>query len=109
WDVASSAGVTRFAANSRFVAERIRRFYHREAEIIHPFVDDAFLRPPLASERGDDHLVVSSLVPYKHVELAVAAADATGRRLVVIGGGPLLETLSRRAGPNVVFLGNVSR
>jgi glycosyltransferase involved in cell wall biosynthesis len=109
WDVASSAGVTKFVANSNFVAERIQRFYGREAEVIHPFVDDAFLRCPLPAARGDFHLVVSALVPYKRVELAVDAAEATGRRLVVIGGGPLLPALSRRAGPNVQFLGNVSR
>jgi glycosyltransferase involved in cell wall biosynthesis len=109
WDVASSAGVTKFVGNSRFVAERIRRFYGREAEVIHPFVDEAFLRAPFAVRRDDFHVVVSALVPYKRVELAVEAAEASGRRLVVIGGGPLLEKLSRRAGPNVVFLGNVSR
>jgi len=109
WDVASSAGVTRFVANSRFVAERIRRFYDRDADVIHPFVDDAFLRAPLAEAREDYHVVVSALVPYKRVELAVEAAEASGRRLVVIGGGPLLPALSRRSGPNVQFLGNVSR
>src|SRR5436853_816402 len=65
WDVASSAGVTRFVANSRFVAERIRRFYGREAEVIHPFVDEAFLRQPLAVGRDEFHLVVSARVPYK--------------------------------------------
>jgi glycosyltransferase involved in cell wall biosynthesis len=105
WDAASSAGVTRFVANSRFVADRIRRFYGREAEIIHPFVDDIFLRSPLREERDDFHVIVSALVPYKRIELALE----TGRQLIVIGGGPLLESLRRRAGPNVTFLGNVSR
>src|SRR5438067_330566 len=109
WDVASSAGVTRFVANSHFVADRIRRFYGREADVIHPFVDEAFLGCPLAAVREDFHLIVSALVPYKRVELAVDAIESTGRRLVVIGSGPLLPKLSRRAGPNVTFLGNVSR
>ena len=109
WDVASSAGVTRFVANSHFVADRIRRFYGRDAEVIHPFVDEAFLGCPLPAARGDFHLIVSALVPYKRIELAVDAIEATGRRLVVIGSGPLLPKLSRRAGPNVTFLGNVSR
>ena len=105
WDVASSAGVTKFVANSHFVAERIRRFYGREAEVIHPFVDEAFLRAPLREDRDDFHLIVSALVPYKRIELALDV----GHTLVVIGGGPLLDTLRRRAGPNVTFLGNVSR
>src|SRR5437870_2875285 len=51
WDVASSAGVTRFVANSHFVADRIRRFYGRDAEVIHPFVDEAFLGCPLPAAR----------------------------------------------------------
>jgi glycosyltransferase involved in cell wall biosynthesis len=109
WDVASSAGVTQFVANSHFVADRIRRFYGRDAEVIHPFVDEAFLSCPLPVARGDTHLIVSALVPYKRIELAVDAIESTGRRLVVIGSGPLLPELSRRAGPNVTFLGNVSR
>jgi glycosyltransferase involved in cell wall biosynthesis len=109
WDVAASAGVTRFVANSRFVAERIRRYYGRDAEIIHPFVNEIFLRFPLREQREDFHVIVSALVPYKRIELALETTEDTGRKLVVIGGGPLLETLRRRAGPNVTFLGNVSR
>lgn len=109
WDVRTAAEVTRFIANSTFVRDRIRRYYDRDAEVIHPFVDDAFLRAPLAGDRDDYHLVVSALVPYKRVELAIAAAVASGRRLVVIGGGPLLDELRRRSGPNVELLGAVSR
>lgn len=107
WDVASSKNVTRFVANSNFVRERIRAYYDRDAEVVHPFVDDVFLDAPLNDRRDDFHLVVSALVPYKHVELAIEAAE--GRRLVVIGGGPLLDSLCARSGPNVQFLGHVSR
>jgi glycosyltransferase involved in cell wall biosynthesis len=107
WDVAASKGVTRFVANSNFVRDRIRTYYDRDASVIHPFVDDTFLNAPLNRHRDDFHVVVSALVPYKHIELAIdAAAD---RRLVVIGGGPLLEKLRARGGPNVQFLGPVSR
>jgi glycosyltransferase involved in cell wall biosynthesis len=109
WDVRTAAEVTHFVANSTFVRDRIRRFYGRDASVVHPFVDDAFLSARLPRERDDYHLVVSALVPYKKVELAVAAAVATGRRLVVIGGGPLLEELRQRSGPNVEVLGSVSR
>src|SRR5207253_945208 len=72
-------------------------------------VDEAFLRAPLRDGRDDFHLIVSALVPYKRVELAIEAAEGSGRRLMVIGGGPLLAKLSHRSGPNVQFLGNVSR
>ena len=105
WDVKTSSGVSQFLANSTFVAERIRRYYNRESEVVHPFVDDAFLNAPLETERDDYHLVVSALVPYKKVELAVAA----GKKLVVIGGGPLLDDFRRTAPPNVQFLGSVER
>jgi glycosyltransferase involved in cell wall biosynthesis len=109
WDVKTSSGVTKFVANSAFVRERIRRYYDRDAEVIHPFVDDAFFAPPLETARGDYHIVVSALVPYKRVDLAVAAAAASGRKLVVIGGGPLLDEFKARGGHNVEILGTVSR
>jgi glycosyltransferase involved in cell wall biosynthesis len=73
--------------------------------VVHPFVGDAFLHAPLADGRDDSHVVVSALVPYKKIDLAIA----TGRKLVVIGGGPLLDELRRTSGPNVELLGNVSR
>jgi glycosyltransferase involved in cell wall biosynthesis len=109
WDVKTSREVTRFVANSAFVRDRIRRYYDRDAEIIHPFVDDAFLQAPLAGDRGDYHLVVSALVPYKRIDLAVAAAVASRRKLVVFGGGPLFEELRARSGSDVELLGSVSR
>ncbi|HEX6100023.1 MAG TPA: glycosyltransferase [Thermoanaerobaculia bacterium] len=107
WDVKTAGEVTQFVANSTFVRDRIRRFYARDAEVVHPYVDDAFLSAPLAEERGDYHIVVSALVPYKKIELAIEAMQ--GRKLVVAGGGPLLDELRRRSGPNVTLLGSVSR
>jgi glycosyltransferase involved in cell wall biosynthesis len=109
WDVRTAGEVTRYVANSAFVRDRIRRYYDRDAAVIHPFVDDAFLAAPLEAERGDYHVVVSALVPYKKVDLAVSAAVATGRKLVVIGGGPLLAGLRSLGGPNVEIAGSVSR
>jgi glycosyltransferase involved in cell wall biosynthesis len=105
WDVATAANVTRFVANSSFVQQRIARYYHREAAVVHPFVDEAFLAAPMRDGREDFDLIVSALVPYKRVELAVE----TGRRLVVIGEGPMRARLQRNAGPNATFLGAVSK
>ena len=108
WDVSTSKEVTRFVANSSFVRERIRRLYDRDADVVHPFVDDVFLHTPFRP-RGEHHVILSALVPYKRVELAIAAAERTRRRLIVLGGGPLETRLRRDAGPNVGIRGSVSR
>ena len=105
WDVATAAGVTSFVANSEFVKQRIAAYYKRDATVVHPFVDEAFLEPPLVDRRDDYHVIVSALVPYKRIELAMQ----TGKRIVIIGGGPLLETYRRTAPPNVEVLGSVQR
>jgi glycosyltransferase involved in cell wall biosynthesis len=101
--------VTQFVANSTFVRERIARHYGRDAVVIHPYVDAQFLEAPMQRDREDYHVVVSALVPYKRVDLAIRAVLASGRKLVVIGGGPLLEEMRAHSGPNVEIAGSVSR
>lgn len=108
WDVRTAAHVDQFIANSSFVRERIRRYYDRDAEVIHPFVSESFLDAPLQQNRGDYHLIVSALVPYKKLEIALDAARESGVRLVVIGDGPERRRLEKRAGRAVEFLGAVS-
>jgi glycosyltransferase involved in cell wall biosynthesis len=103
WDRRTAAGVHHFVAISRFVAERIRRAYGREAEVIHPPVDVARFR--IEDGPGDFYLVVSALTPYKRIDLAVEAARRLGRRLVVVGTGPEEGRLRARAGPTVHLLG----
>jgi len=112
WDVASAAGVDHWIANSANVQERIRRLYGREAVVLHPFVDLAHFRPlaparlPPAAQRR--FLVVSALVPYKRIELAIAAAARLGRGLDVVGVGPEKSRLARAAaesGADVRFFG----
>jgi glycosyltransferase involved in cell wall biosynthesis len=105
WDVKTASGVTQFLANSHFVQERIETFYHRSAEVVAPFVDEEFLKAPFPERRDDYHLIVSALVPYKRIDLAMA----TGKKLVIIGSGPLLDELRRRRLPNVELLGSVQR
>ncbi|MBI1845728.1 MAG: glycosyltransferase [Candidatus Rokubacteria bacterium] len=104
WDRAVSRRVHHFVAISRFVAGRIERCYGRAAEVIHPPVDLA--RLPLASgDPGDYYLVVSALVPYKRLDLAIGAAARLGRRLVIVGTGPEEARLRALAGSHVEFLG----
>lgn len=105
WDVSTAARIDHHIANSRAVAQRIHRYFGRDADVIYPPVDvDAFAIAP-ASEIGDYYLMVGELVAYKRPELAVQAFNAMGRKLIVIGGGEMLKELQRIAGPTVQVLG----
>ena len=98
----------RYIANSSAVARRIRKFYRREAEVVHPPVDtDRFQMAP-ESEIGDYGIVASRLVPYKRVDLAVRAFTKLKRPLKVVGTGRQLDSLKAIAGPTIEFLGYVS-
>jgi len=103
WDVASAARVDYFIANSQHVRRRIWRYYRREAEVIYPPVDTQ--RFTLAE--GDDgyFLIVSALVPYKRIELAVEAFNRLGERLVIVGDGPRRKALEKLAKKNIAFVG----
>jgi glycosyltransferase involved in cell wall biosynthesis len=85
------------------VAERIRRTYGRDADVIYPPVDVSRFR--VDDSPGDFYLVVSALTPYKRVDLAVEACNRLGRRLVVVGTGPEERRLRALAGPTVELLG----
>jgi glycosyltransferase involved in cell wall biosynthesis len=107
WDRASAERVDVFVADSRFVAERIRRFYGRQAEVLAPPVDTDAFRPVSGADSGR-WLVVSAFAPYKRLDLALAAAALAGVPLDVVGKGPEENRLRRLAGNNVRFLGWVS-
>lgn len=104
WDQRTVARVHHFIANSRNVADRIKKCYARDAHVIYPPVDTDFFTPG-TEPHGDYFLVVSALVPYKRIELAVEAFNRLELPLVVVGRGPLRRSLERAAGPNVTFLG----
>jgi glycosyltransferase involved in cell wall biosynthesis len=103
WDRRTAAGVDRFVANSSAVADRIRRFYGRGAEVVHPPVRTDFFTP--GGEREDFFLYVGRLVSYKRPELVVEAFRGLDARLLVVGDGHLRARLERDAPPNVEFLG----
>jgi glycosyltransferase involved in cell wall biosynthesis len=102
WDRRTD-GVAEFVAISHHIADRIRRAYGRAADVIYPPVELERFR--IAADVDDYYLVVSALVPYKRVDLAVAAATRLGRRLVIVGRGPEEARLRAMAGPGVTFLG----
>jgi glycosyltransferase involved in cell wall biosynthesis len=105
WDQRTAERVDKFIANSRTVAERIRRYYGREATVVHPPVDVGEYR--LGLEEGHYFLIVSRLVPYKRLDVAIDAFNRLGWPLVVVGEGRYSVALRRMARANVVFLGRV--
>ena len=105
WDTASAQRVDHFLTNSQFVARRIAKYYRRRATVVPPPVDTAFFTP--GSERGDYYLMVTALVPYKGIDLAIQAFNALRRPLKIIGSGPLAAQLKAPAGPSVDFSAGV--
>lgn len=117
WDVASVPRVDHFWANSDFVARRIRRFYGRDASVLHPPVEvDAFAAPTIdappssasaPSVEGDYALAVSALVPYKRLDLAIQAAEQAGIDLRIVGTGPEEKKLRKLCRKHARLLGRV--
>lgn len=105
WDVTTASRVDKFVANSAYVGGRISKYYHRNAEVIHPPVDADAFAPAPTEEIEDFYLMVGQLVSYKRTDLAVEAFNKNGRRLVIIGEGKELEHLRRIAAPNIEILG----
>jgi glycosyltransferase involved in cell wall biosynthesis len=103
WDTASATRVDHFITNSHYIAGRIRKFYGRNATVINPPVSTAAFA--ISDEVEDYYLCFGQLVFYKRVDLAVAAFNETGKRLIVVGTGEEEARLRKMAGPNVTFLG----
>ena len=104
WDRATANRVDRFVANSSFVAGRITRYYNRRASVLHPPVDTQFFTP--GGEALEPYfLVVSALVPYKRIDVAILAAAQLDVPLKIVGTGPELARLQAMASPNVEFTG----
>lgn len=106
WDRATANRVDCFVANSHHVAGRIARYYNRRASVLHPPVDTVF-HTPGDGPRDRYFLVVSALVPYKRLDVAIRAAARVGAPLRIVGTGPERERLARLAGPDVTFLGSI--
>ncbi len=106
WDLRAARRPDYFIANSHAVAERIRTFYGRDSVVIPPPIDVHRFQPDTIQE--DYYLVLSRLVPYKRIDLAVQACTKLNRKLLVIGDGPDRARLEKLAGPSVTFLGRQS-
>lgn len=105
-DRAGAKGVDRFVCISRTVAGRVQRVYGRDSDVVYPPVS---VKAETSTGRREDFLLsLGRLVTYKRVDLAVAAANRLGMRLVVAGDGPERDRLRKLAGPTVEFAGEVS-
>lgn len=106
WDAATAARADRFVANSRHVAGRIARYYNRTASVVYPPVDTTFYCP--AAIPPESHfLIVSALVPYKRIDLAIEGCQRAGAQLRIVGDGPERARLERLGGHGVTFVGSV--
>jgi glycosyltransferase involved in cell wall biosynthesis len=105
WDQLTADRVDYFIANSGSVRDRIAKYYRRDSEIIHPPVPVRGI--PLGLRSDGYYLLVSRLMAYKRVDLAVEAFNRLGLPLKVIGSGPELKTLRKMSRPNIEFLGSV--
>lgn len=108
WDVTAAARVDLFVANSGFVAQRIRKYYRRDSDIVFPPVAVHEFNPIPPDEIADYYLWAGQLVHYKRPDIAIEAFNRTQRRLIVIGEGEERRRLERLAGPTITFLGGVS-
>jgi glycosyltransferase involved in cell wall biosynthesis len=92
-------------ANSQITQARIRTYFGREAEIVHPPVETWRFSP---GPVGDYYAVVSELMAHKQIDVAIAAFNALRRPLVIVGDGPAVRALRRKAGPTIRFAGRLS-
>ena len=105
WDRDTSGRASRYVTNSQHVAGRIRRYYNREAIVVYPPVDTEFFHPD-GSLPERHALIVSALVPYKRIDLAIEACRLSKVPLRIVGGGPERAALERTGnGAGVTFLG----
>jgi glycosyltransferase involved in cell wall biosynthesis len=106
WDRATEGRVHRYLAISQYVARRIALYYNRESSIVYPPVETTFYTPePAVSTPPERLLVVSALVPYKRVDLAIEAARRARLPLTIVGDGPERDALQRLAGDGIEFRG----
>ncbi len=105
WDYVAAQRVDHFVAISETVRRRIAKFYGRDSVVIHPPVDTSRYEP--ASSHDDYFLIVSRLIPYKRIDIAVRAFNRLGLPLVIVGDGRDRSSLEAMAKPNIRFLGRL--
>ena len=108
WDFTSASRVNLFVANSRFVQKRVKTYYGRDAVVVHPPIEVDRFVPPEGHKKGGYLLAAGAFVNYKRFDLAIQAAEALGKRLIVAGNGPELGRLKGLAGKHTEIILNPS-
>ncbi len=108
WDQITAARVDHFIANSPVVADRIQKYYRRESVVIPPPVEADRFPFDASTTPAEYFLIVSRLIPYKRLDLAIEACNQLQLPLVIIGGGRDEERLKQMAGPTIRFMGRLS-
>ena len=103
WDQVAADRVDFYIANSRHVRRRIKKYYHKDSEVLYPPVDTLRFKP--VKEHQNYFLIVSTLSPYKKIDLAVQLFNKIGKQLIIIGSGSQFEYLQSIAASNVKLLG----
>ena len=106
WDKETANRADRYVAISHYVAGRIGRYYSRVASVVYPPVDTDFYRPDDGAV-GRFALIVSALVPYKRIEVAIDACERAHVPLTIVGDGPERRTLESYANGRAEFLGRL--
>lgn len=100
-DFKAAQAVDYFIGNSEYIADRIRTFYHKPAEVIHPPVNVKRFTPK--PKRANYYVAMARHIPYKRLDLAISAANQLGIKLKVFGNGSEHAKLVAMAGPTIEF------
>ncbi len=106
WDYRAAQRVNHFCAISTDIQKRIKKYYHRASNIIAPPVNTERFKP-VAHPTETYYFILSRLIPYKRIALAVRAFSQMGKRLIIAGEGRDRKTLEAMAGPTVTFTGRL--
>ena len=111
YDLKSAENVDLFLANSKFVAERIKRIYGRDSIVVYPPVDTDYFIREAGDEPKDYYLFAGQLISYKRPELALRACLKMHRKLMIVGDGPMRPQLEKEAAgnPDIIFAGRTTR
>jgi glycosyltransferase involved in cell wall biosynthesis len=106
WDKTTINNVDLYIANSKNVANRVKKFYNRDAKVIYPpIASDLYLKPLNYTNNKKYFLSFGAITPYKKIDLLVDCFNTNGKKLIIIGNGSEKEKLQKIAKPNIEFKG----